>query len=66
MIRINPISVQEKILLAPIEYNIRPWHRWPGGSVDRDYDPRTVRGMWATYTNHFYANGFCYNQVALN
>ena len=49
----NPLAVQEKILLAPIEYNIAHGIAC-GGEADA-----------ATYTNHF-MQIVCYNQVALN
>jgi len=49
----NPLAVQEKILLAPIEYNIAHGIA-AGGEPDA-----------ATYTNHFMQT-ICYNQVALN
>src|SRR5882757_4509292 len=49
----NPTSVQEKILLAPIEVNIANGIAAGG------------EGTAATYTNHF-MQMICYNQVALN
>ncbi len=49
----NPTSVQEKILLAPIEVNIANGVAAGG------------EGTAATYTNHF-MQMICYNQVALN
>src|SRR5882757_9899462 len=49
----NPTSVQEKILLAPIEVNIANAIAAGG------------EGTAATYTNHFMQT-VCYNQVALN
>lgn len=49
----NPTSVQEKILLAPIEVNIANAVAAGGESAA------------ATYTNHF-MQMVCYNQVALN
>src|SRR5258708_37680740 len=55
----NPLAVQEKILLAPIEYNIAHGID-AGGSSTFDGE-----GDVATYTNHF-TQMVCYNQVALN
>ncbi|HTI10825.1 MAG TPA: SusD/RagB family nutrient-binding outer membrane lipoprotein [Puia sp.] len=49
----NPLDVQEKIILAPVEYNIAHGIA-AGGEPDA-----------ATYTNHF-MQMICYNQVALN
>ncbi|HVU96258.1 MAG TPA: SusD/RagB family nutrient-binding outer membrane lipoprotein [Puia sp.] len=55
----NPLSVQEKILLAPIEENIAHGID-AGGSQGNDGE-----GEAATFTNHFMQT-ICYNQVALN
>lgn len=49
----NPLDVQEKIILAPVEYNIAHGIAFGG------------EGDAATYTNHF-LQMICYNQVALN
>src|SRR5882762_1225238 len=49
----HPLSVQEKILLAPIGYTI-------ADSIANGGEPSA-----ATYTNHF-MQMICYNQVALN
>jgi hypothetical protein len=55
----NPLSVQEKILLAPIEKNIAQGVD-AGGSEGNDGE-----GEVASFTNHFMQT-ICYNQVALN
>lgn len=49
----NPVDVQEKLILAPVEYNIA--HSIAAGG----------EGDAPTYTNHF-MQMVCYNQVALN
>ncbi|HEY1212921.1 MAG TPA: SusD/RagB family nutrient-binding outer membrane lipoprotein, partial [Bryobacteraceae bacterium] len=55
----SPLTVQEKILLAPIEENIA--HGLDaGGSQGNDGE-----GEAASFTNHFMQT-ICYNQVALN
>src|SRR6267154_1882680 len=55
----HPTSVQEKILLAPIEFNIA--HGLDaGGTGGNDGE-----GDAATYTNHIMQT-ICYNQVAIN
>lgn len=55
----SPLTVQEKILLAPIEQNIAHGVD-AGGSAGNDGE-----GEAASYTNHFMQT-ICYNQVALN
>jgi hypothetical protein len=55
----SPLTVQEKILLAPIEQNIAHGVD-AGGSAGNDGE-----GEAATFTNHFMQT-ICYNQVALN
>jgi hypothetical protein len=55
----SPLTVQEKILLAPIEQNIAHGID-AGGSQGNDGE-----GEAATFSNHFMQT-VCYNQVALN
>jgi hypothetical protein len=55
----HPLAVQEKILLAPIEFNIAHGIN-AGGSNGNDGE-----GDAATFTNHMMQT-ICYNQVAIN
>jgi len=59
----NPLSVQEKILLAPIEFNIA--HGIDAGGSVTGTTTQDGEGDVATYTNHF-TQMVAYNQVALN
>jgi hypothetical protein len=59
----HPVTVQEKILLAPIEFNIA--HGIDAGGSVTGTTTQDGEGDVATYTNHF-TQMICYNQVALN
>lgn len=59
----HPLTVQEKILLAPIEENIA--HGLDAGGSLSGNAPTDGEGDASVYTNHFMQT-VCYNQVALN
>ena len=59
----NPLSVQEKVLLAPIEFYIA--HGLDAGGSNNGTATTDGEGDAATYTNHFMQT-ICYNQVPLN
>jgi hypothetical protein len=59
----HPLTVQEKILLPPIEFYIA--HGLAAGGSNNGTATTDGEGDAATYTNHFMQT-ICYNQVPLN
>ncbi|HEY4061333.1 MAG TPA: SusD/RagB family nutrient-binding outer membrane lipoprotein [Puia sp.] len=59
----HPVAVQEKILLAPIEFYIA--HGLDAGGSNNGTATTDGEGDAATYANHI-TQTICYNQVAIN